>query len=74
MYVCMYVCMYVHMSVPQYMPWGKCPGGNVYSKREGELSGGNCPTLKTREVDCTWQFMVSLLAAEAIFGPPGICK
>src|SRR6218665_1524006 len=49
-YVCVYVCMYMYVCVYAYMCmylcityWGNCPGEMSYPKREGELSGGNCP-------------------------------
>src|SRR6218665_3044948 len=49
-YVCVYVYMYVYVRVYAYMCmyvcvtyWGDCSGEMSYPKREGELSGGNCP-------------------------------
>src|SRR6218665_2276013 len=47
-YVCMYVCMYMCVYAYMYMYVCIIYGGIVrwemsYPKREGELSGGNCP-------------------------------
>src|SRR6218665_420577 len=57
--ICMRVCMYVYnlCLFPNTCLGGKCPGEMSYSKREGELSGGNRPTLAA--------FIVSAAAAAA---------
>src|SRR6218665_380859 len=43
MRVCMYMCVCIHVYLCMHNIWGNCPGEMSYPKREGELSGGNCP-------------------------------